>query len=118
MPQRRFRLTAPDGAAIAASFAKLRESMEVSLRFPTDVLEDAERSIAAPRWPARDETSVPFVTIDPPGSLDLDQALHLERRGDGYRVRYAIADVAAFVTPAEAMDREAHARGQTLYAPD
>lgn len=118
MPQRRFRLTAPDGAAIAASFAKLRESMEVSLRFPTDVLEDAERSIAAPRWPDKDETSVPFVTIDPPGSLDLDQALHLERRGDGYRVRYAIADVAAFVTPAEAMDREAHVRGQTLYAPD
>jgi exoribonuclease R len=118
VPQRRFRLTAPDGAAIAASFATLRESMEVSLRFPTDVLEDAERAIAEPRWPERDATSVPFVTIDPPASLDLDQALHLERRGDGYRVRYAIADVAAFVTPGEAMDRESHVRGQTLYAPD
>ena len=118
MPQRRFRLTAPDGDAIAASFARLRESMDVALAFETDVLEDAERSIHAPRLPMRDETSVPFVTIDPRGSLDLDQALHLERRGTGYRVRYAIADVAAFVTPGEAMDREAHARGQTLYAPD
>jgi len=59
----------------------------------------------------------PFVTIDPPGSRDLDQALHIERRGDGHRVRYAIADVAAFVAPGGAIDREAHARGVTVYAP-
>lgn len=44
--------------------------------------------------------------------------MHLERSGNGYRVRYAIADVAAFVTPGGSMDKEAHARGQTLYAPD
>ena len=50
--------------------------------------------------------------------MDLDQALHIERHGKGYRVRYAIADVAAFVTPGGPMDVEAHARGQTLYAPD
>ena len=65
-----------------------------------------------------DETEIPFVTIDPPESMDLDQAMHLERHGDGYRVRYAIADVAAFVPPGGAMDAEAHARGQTFYAPD
>jgi exoribonuclease R len=118
MPQLRYRLTAPDGAEIAASFAALRESMDVSLRFPTAVLEDAERALDAPRRPERDQTAVPFVTIDPTGSMDLDQALHLERREKGYRVRYAIADVAAFVTPGAAMDDEAHARGQTLYAPD
>jgi exoribonuclease R len=118
VPQRRFRLTAPDGAEIAASFAALRESMGVALRFPTEVLEEAERAIDAPRLPERDHTSIPFVTVDPAGSMDLDQAFHLERKATGYRVRYAIADVAAFVTPGEAMDREAHARGQTLYAPD
>ena len=50
--------------------------------------------------------------------MDLDQALHIERRAKGYRVRYAIADVASFVTPGGAMDQEAHRRGQTLYAPD
>ena len=59
-----------------------------------------------------------MLTIDPPGSRDLDQAMHLERRGRGYRVHYAIADVAAFVVPGGAIDREAHARGLTLYAPD
>jgi exoribonuclease R len=115
---RRIRFASPDAARIAASFADLRESLDVSLEFPPEVLADAEESVRSPRLPDADETAIPFVTIDPPESLDLDQALHLERHGDGYRVRYAIADVAAFVTPGGPMDLEAQARGQTLYAPD
>ena len=60
-----------------------------------------------------------FVTIDPPGSRDLDQALHLERRkGGGYRFRYAIADVAAFVAGESALDAEVWDRGVTYYLPD
>ena len=82
------------------------------------MLADAERAVHSPRLPDVDETAIPFVTIDPPESMDLDQALHLERNGGGYRVRYAIADVAAFVEPGGPMDVEAHRRGQTLYAPD
>ena len=58
------------------------------------------------------------MTIDPAGSRDLDQAFHAERRPHGFRVRYAIADVAAFVAPGGALDREAFARGVTLYLPD
>ncbi len=115
---RRIRLSPPDDAKIADAFADLRESLDVSLTFLPDVVEDAERSIRSPRLPDMDETPIPFVTIDPPESLDLDQALHIERRGTWYRVRYAIADVAAFVTPGGPMDLEAHRRGQTLYAPD
>ena len=118
MPRRKLHLSPPDDAAIADSFADLRASLDVSLDFPPEVVADAERAIAAPRLPDADETTIPFVTIDPPESMDLDQALHLERRGEGYRVRYAIADVAAFVTPGGPMDVEAHTRGQTLYAPD
>jgi len=118
MPRRRVRLAAPDDAKIAAAFAELRESLDVPMGFPADVLADADESVRSPRLPEKDETATPFVTIDPPESLDLDQAMHLERRGNGYRVRYAIADVAAFVTPGGSMDKEAHARGQTLYAPD
>jgi exoribonuclease R len=116
--QRRVRLLPPDAADIAAAFADLRDSLDVSLGFPGDVVADAEESVRSPRLPTADETAIPFVTIDPPGSRDLDQALHLERRGGGYRVRYAIADVAAFVAPGGPMDREAHARAQTFYAPD
>jgi exoribonuclease R len=58
------------------------------------------------------------VTLDPPGSRDLDQAVHLAARGDGYRVSYAIADVGGFVLLGGALDREARRRGQTLYSPD
>ncbi len=58
------------------------------------------------------------MTIDPAGSRDLDQAFHAERQGTGFRVHYAIADVAAFVAPGGALDREAFARGETLYLPD
>ena len=118
MPQRRVRLSPPDAADIAAAFRELRKSLGVPLGFPEDVVADAREAVRSPRLPATDETGIPFVTIDPPGSRDLDQALHLER-GDGrYRVRYAIADVAAFVSPGGPMDREGHERGQTFYAPD
>jgi exoribonuclease R len=50
--------------------------------------------------------------------MDLDQALHVDRAGDGFRVHYAIADVAAFVTAGDAIDVEAHKRGETLYGAD
>ncbi len=118
MPRRRVRLTAPDDQRIAAAFAELRESLKIPRAFPPDVLADAEASVRDPRLPDADHTDIPFLTIDPPESRDLDQAMHLERRGKGFRVRYAIADVAAFVTPGGPMDNEAHERGQTLYAPD
>ncbi len=118
VPRRRVQIAPAEEPEVAASFADLRENLDVSLDFPPDVAADAESSSRAPRLPDADETAIPFVTIDPPESLDLDQALHLERNGSGYRVRYAIADVAAFVDPAGPMDVEAHLRGQTLYAPD
>jgi len=116
--QRRLRLPRPDDTAIHAAFAGLREELDVSFEFPGPVLADAAEAGRAPRLPAVDETHIPYLTIDPPESRDLDQAMHFERRGTGYLVRYAIADVAAFVTPAGPMDIEAHVRGQTLYAPD
>ena len=72
----------------------------------------------SPRLPERDLTDLDFVTIDPPGALDLDQALHLEADGDGYVVHYAIADVMAFLEPGDPVDEEAHRRGESLYAPD
>jgi exoribonuclease R len=87
------------------------EAEELAARGPQPPLGAEDGS----RIDARD---VPFVSIDPPGSRDLDQAFHAERRGTGYRVRYAIADVAAFVPPGGAVDAEAHARGVTLYLPD
>ena len=94
----------------------IREEAGVTVDFPPAVAEQAAAAAARPLDGERSE--LPFVTIDPPGSLDLDQAIHVERRGDGHRVSYAIADVGAFVEPGSALDVEAHARAVTVYAPD
>jgi exoribonuclease R len=93
--------------------------LEHSSDFPADVLDEADdiakRPIDSDR---RDLTDVPFVTIDPPGSMDLDQAMHIARTDDGWRVQYAIADLGAVIEPGSAIDAEARRRGQTLYLPD
>ncbi|HET7515643.1 MAG TPA: RNB domain-containing ribonuclease [Gaiella sp.] len=118
MPRQHVRLADPRPTEIEASLAELRRQLRIPVGYPDEVVADAKRAIAEVELPDADETAVEFVTIDPPESKDLDQALHIERRGSGYRVRYAIADVAAFVAPGSPLDEEAHRRGVTLYAPD
>jgi exoribonuclease R len=99
-------------------FDAIRAEFEVPGEFPPGVLAEAGAVAASPPLPDEDATDLPLVTLDPPGSRDLDQAVHLERDGEGYRVSYAIADVGAVVVPGGALDAEACRRGQTLYAPD
>jgi exoribonuclease R len=121
MPRRHLavRLRDDDAAAeLRAGFARIRSELGLPEDFPAEVTAEAERAAKEPRLPSHDVTDLPFLTIDPPGSTDLDQAMHLERRGTGYRLRYAIADVAAFVSAGDAVDREAHRRVETLYSPD
>ena len=101
---------------LAAALAALRTEFSVPDGFPDPAL--AEASAASPPVPERDLRDLGFVTLDPKGSRGLDQAFHLERRGDGYRVRYAIADLPGHVRPGGALDAEARLRGQTLYLPD
>ncbi len=113
MPLRRVRVAG--AGPLAAGLAAVRAEAQLPAGFPEDVL--AEAAAAAGTRPAAPRVELPFVTVDPPGARDLDQALHIERRGDGHRVSYAIADVAAFVRPGGAIDRAAHARGVTVYLP-
>ncbi|HEY4377663.1 MAG TPA: RNB domain-containing ribonuclease [Acidimicrobiales bacterium] len=100
-------------------FAKVRTDLGVPDAFPPEV-EAAAAAAATTAWTHGDDaTDIAFVTIDPAGSRDLDQAMHLEPgTGGAWRVHYAIADVAAFVTAGDAVDVEARHRGQTLYSPD
>jgi exoribonuclease R len=105
-------------AELVARFDTIRSELKVPETFPPEVEAEATAAAASPALPDRDETAVAFLTIDPAGSMDLDQALHIERDGDGYRVRYAIADVPAFVKAGGAVDAETRRRGQTVYAPD
>jgi len=118
MPSRNVSILDAVPPPLREGLAQLRESLGVPDAFEPDVVQEAKRAAADVRLPDRDLTNIPFVTIDPVGSNDLDQALHIARDGGGYLVQYAIADVAAFVVPGGLVDAECHQRVETLYAPN
>ncbi|MFE6835071.1 ribonuclease catalytic domain-containing protein [Streptomyces sp. NPDC057705] len=105
--------------SLRSALVELRAELKVPLVFPKRVLKAADKAATQTHPHHEDATHLPFFTIDPPYSKDLDQAMHLERRpGGGFRVYYAIADVAAFVRSGSPLDAEAHDRIETLYFPD
>lgn len=88
--------------------------------FPTDVLLEAETvsermDIPGKRVDLREDL---IITIDPERSRDFDDALSLHKDGDTRILGVHIADVSHFVTPGSALDREAYARGTSVYLPD
>ncbi len=108
-----------DSTELVERFKAIRTELDVPEALPPEVTAEAEQVRDHPLVTVeRDETGVPFCTIDPPGSMDLDQALHIERDGNNYRVRYAIAHLPRYVAPGGAIDAETRRRGQTIYAPD
>ena len=90
--------------------------------FRRETEHEAEAAVCNPSG-REDWRHVPFVTIDPPDAKDHDDAVHAEldtasdNRG-GFIVDVAIADVASYVKPGSALDREALARGNSVYFPD
>jgi len=92
-------------------------------RFPGDVLAEAD---AAPQYiPERDREgrrdfrSLPIVTIDGETAKDFDDAVYVELLAGGhYLLQVHIADVAHYVRPGSALDREARLRGTSVYFPD
>jgi ribonuclease R len=91
--------------------------------FPREVLEEAERipeTVAEEMFAGREDLRGKFnVTIDPDDARDFDDAIDVERvAGGGWRLGVHIADVAAYVTPGSALDREAYKRGNSVYLPD
>nr|WP_212763091.1 RNB domain-containing ribonuclease [Gordonia araii] len=93
--------------------------MGISEDYGAAALAEAEAAVDAFAARREDLRQLPFVTIDPPSSCDLDQAVVVQADGDGgFLVHYAIADVAALVVPGGALDAEARRRGTTYYFPD
>lgn len=107
----------PD-AELVEGFERIRIELDVPQRFGAAAIGEADRAAALHDHPTVDATHIDFVTIDPEGSMDLDQAVFIERRSNGYRVHYAIADVPGFVVAGGALDAEVRMRALTLYSPD
>ena len=91
--------------------------------FPDAVVAEADSMKPAALGAREDLRHLPFVTIDPSDARDHDDACHAHADEDpknagGHIVWVAIADVAHYVTPGSALDREARNRGNSTYFPD
>ena len=91
--------------------------------FPRDVLEQTARvpeTVDARQLAGREELRNGFIiTIDPDDARDFDDAIDVEKLPNGgWRLGVHIADVAAYVEPGSALDREARRRGNSVYLPD
>jgi ribonuclease R len=91
--------------------------------FRADTLTEAAAAKPVTLAGREDWRKLPIVTIDPPDAKDHDDAVFAESDADpgnagGFVLTVAIADVAAYVTPGSALDREALVRGNSVYFPD
>ncbi|KRR21776.1 ribonuclease R [Bradyrhizobium retamae] len=96
---------------------------EIPQAFSPSALREAEAAQPADLKGREDWRDLPLVTIDPPDAKDHDDAVHAALDSDpnnkgGYVVHVAIADVAFYVRPGSALDREAVTRGNSVYFPD
>ena len=95
---------------------------ELPREFPSSVLREAEHVssfLKAPGARREDLREKLIITIDPLTAKDFDDAISLEQDEAGHRVLGVhIADVAHFVRPGSALDREALKRGTSVYLPD
>ena len=91
--------------------------------FPDEVIAEADAQKPAPLGDREDLRHLPLVTIDPADARDHDDAVYARpddnpKNPGGFVVWVAIADVAHYVTPGSALDREARHRGNSSYFPD
>ncbi len=104
--------------ALSDGLAAIREQFQLPARFPPEVEAAAADAASQPLSGHVDRTDLPFVTLDPLSSTDLDQAFAIEQSGGDLILRYAIADIGWFVPDGGPIDAEAWARGETIYLPD
>jgi ribonuclease R len=86
--------------------------------FPAEALEQSEKARGVTLRGREDLRELPLVTIDGEDARDFDDAVFAEPTPEGWRVLVAIADVAHYVTSNSPLDREAWARGNSVYFPD
>ncbi len=96
---------------------------EIPHVFRKEALAEAEAAKPAGLAGREDWRNVPLITIDPIDAKDHDDAVYAQpdtdpKNAGGFIVHVAIADVAHYVTPGSALDREALVRGNSVYFPD
>jgi len=113
-------LGAPGDPNVEVAKILIRE--QVTEQHPEGAIREAE-AMAARLLPLNlegrvDLRAVPLPTIDPEDARDHDDAVWVEKHGDGFRAWIAIADVSEYVQPGSELDKEALRRGCTIYLPD
>ncbi|HEX6742445.1 MAG TPA: VacB/RNase II family 3'-5' exoribonuclease, partial [Sphingomicrobium sp.] len=87
--------------------------------FAQEAIDEAHRVAKQPLGTREDLTHLPIVAIDPEDARDHDDAIWAEADGEGgWNAIVAIADVSFYVRPGSELDREARARGNSVYFPD
>jgi ribonuclease R len=98
------------------------QAHDLPVAFPAPVLSAARRLrrtlSAADLRDRTDLRALPLVTIDGENARDFDDAVLVEAVGGGFRLTVAVADVAHYVRQDATIDREARARGTSVYFPD
>ncbi len=98
-------------------------SRDLPVEFPAAAIADAEAATVPDLGGRTDLRHVPLVTIDGEDARDFDDAVFAEPDEDpanegGWHLLVAIADVAHYVLPGSALDRESYKRGNSVYFPD
>ncbi|MFT3941924.1 ribonuclease R [Rhodopseudomonas sp.] len=96
---------------------------DIPQEFSTSAIRESEAAEPATLKGREDWRDLPLVTIDPPDAKDHDDAVHAAPDPDpnnkgGVILHVAIADVAYYVRPGSALDRDALRRGNSVYFPD
>ena len=106
-------------AASPGAFSALAlAEFEIPHVFVDSVIAETDGMKVPPARGRKDLRDIPFVTIDGADARDFDDAVWAEPDGPGWRIMVAIADVAHYVRPGTALDREAQLRGNSVYLPD
>ncbi|WP_197703444.1 ribonuclease R [Sulfurifustis variabilis] len=125
------RRTGPVGRVVEVIGEHMAPGMEIEIairaheiphEWPPEVLDAAGRfaaEVPSEAYAGREDLrAVPLVTIDGEDARDFDDAVYCEPDGKGWRLIVAIADVAHYVHPGSALDREAYERGNSVYFPN